>query len=110
MPSTRGLANAGRPVQAHELFDDLLTSLVAGRKLTSERIGEVLTRLMIAAPGNPPQSEIVRGEMLPMAHELTADSVSRTMAALTDPAVELVTTCPPRQGRAGRPFIPLRLG
>ncbi len=94
--------------QAHWFFDHLLRKLEVHR-VSRERLADVVTRLMIAAPETLSQSQIARGEGLRLSTQLAPDSVSRATAALS--ALHLVAgplKVKPRG--AGRPYTPLQLG
>lgn len=95
--------------QAHWFFDYLLRKL-EDRRVNRERLADVVTRLMIAAPETLSQTQIARGETLPLASQLAADSVSRATRALS--ALHLVTAMTKQQGKqaTGRPHAPLQLG
>lgn len=92
---------------AHWFFDHLFRKL-EDRRVSRERLAEVLTRLMIAAPEGLSQSQIAQGERLPRPSQLAADTVSRATAALS--SLHLVTPLKTRSHGAGRPYVPLQLG
>jgi predicted NBD/HSP70 family sugar kinase len=91
----------------HQAFDDILSTLEA-RKVGRRRIADVVTRLLIASPAHPPQSEIAEGRGMALPYKIPADSVSRATAALS--AMNLVTQHKSRADRPGRPYTPLQLG
>lgn len=91
----------------HQAFDDILGTLEA-RKVGRRRIADVVTRLMIASPAHPSQSEIAEGRGMAVPCRIPADSVSRATAALS--AMKLVTQHRSRADRPGRPYTPLQLG
>ncbi|MGH3823205.1 MAG: ROK family protein, partial [Pseudonocardiaceae bacterium] len=94
--------------QAHWFFDHLLRKL-EDRRVSRERLADVVTRLMIAAPEGLSQSQIARGERLPLPFPLAPDSVSRATNALSSLHLATAQKVSPR-GAVGRPYTPLRLG
>lgn len=101
---------------AHEAFEEVYKHLEAG-KISRDRLADVLTRLMIASPARPPQTEIAHGRLLPRVAQgrimpslpaLSADSVSRAVTALT--SMKLITQHKAKADRPGRPYTPLQLG
>lgn len=100
------------PLWVHQAFDDVLATLEAsGRgKVSRERMADVLTRLMVAAPRTPSQAEIGQGDMLLLPYRIAADSVSRAIAALAGESIALVTQHRSKADRPGRPYTPLQLG
>ncbi len=92
---------------AHWFFDRLLRKL-EGRRISSERLADVMARLVFAAPHPLSQSEIASGRDLPGQGELAPDSVSRATSALT--GLKLVSALPAQTDKPGRPYTPLQLG
>jgi predicted NBD/HSP70 family sugar kinase len=83
-------------------FDELLNELTAATGLSKEVLGEVLSRVMIAAPKAVPRVDIAVGTMLSQA------TVSKATKALIETA-HLLTAELPRADRPGRPVVPLAL-
>ena len=92
----------------HLAFDDILARLEKTRKISRQRIADVVTRLMIASPKTPAQTAIAQGLDLAVPSEIPPDSVSRAVAALS--SMKLVTPLDTRADRPGRPYTPLQLG
>jgi predicted NBD/HSP70 family sugar kinase len=92
----------------HPTFEILLEKITTDLSLRSELVGEVLSRVMIAAPASVPRVDIADGTML--AHKtppLSQATVSKITKELLQ--VRLITEEPARAERPGRPVVPLGL-
>jgi len=92
----------------HPTFEDLLSKITQRLSIRPEIVGDVLSRVMVAAPESVPRVDIAEGTML--AHwspPLSQATVSKITKELLE--VNLITEEPARAERPGRPIVPLGL-
>jgi len=92
----------------HPTFEDLLGKITQRLSIRPEIVGDVLSRVMVAAPESVPRVDIAEGTML--AHwspPLSQATVSKITKELLE--VKLITEEPARAERPGRPIVPLGL-
>jgi predicted NBD/HSP70 family sugar kinase len=92
----------------HPTFEDLLSKITRRLSIRPEIVGDVLSRIMVAAPESVPRVDIAEGTML--AHwspPLSQATVSKITKELLE--ARLITEEPARAERPGRPIVPLGL-
>jgi predicted NBD/HSP70 family sugar kinase len=92
----------------HPTFEDLLVKITGKLSIRPEVVGDVFSRIMIAAPGSVPRVDIADGIMLahwsPPLSQATVSKITKELLR-----VRLIAEEPARADRPGRPVVPLGL-